>query len=66
MAKGKVFLKEGGWGDWQFSYLIFSRIIIFAFTLPFETLCYALEEKNFSVIIILWKKLPKNKPENIS
>ena len=40
--------RMGGGGEgWDFSYLIFSRFIIFAFrnNLPFVKLCHAFEEK---------------------
>ena len=60
MVQGQeqIFLKsgEGGGGGWHYSYLIFSRFIIF--TLPFAKLCYASEEKKFfSATIILWKRV---------
>ena len=55
MVQGQeqIFLKSGeGGGGWHYSYLIFSRFIIF--TLPFAKLCYASEEKKiFSATIIL-------------
>ena len=61
MVREHVFLKGGG-GNWHFSYLIFSRFIIFTFrnyfTLCKIVLCYAFEEKLFfSATIILWKKI---------
>ena len=51
MVQWYVFLKRGGGGggDWHFSYLIFSRFIIFVLeiTLLFAKLCDAFEEKIF-------------------
>ena len=65
-------LLEGGRGDWHFSYLIFSRFIIFKFRNYF-TLC--------KIVLRIWRKiiffchhnfmkkvhskLSKNEPENI-
>ena len=59
----QVFLKEGE-GGWHFSYLIFSRFIIFTFRNYF-TLC--------KIVLCIWRKtnlyknyyLPKDEPENI-
>ena len=59
MVQGKVFLKGRGGGRWHFSYLIFSKFIIFTLeiTLSFAKLCYAFEEKLFfSATLILRKK----------
>ena len=69
MVQGQVFLKEGvGWGGGRgvrtrhFSYLIFSRFILFTFTNSF-TLCkivlYIWWKVIFSVTIILWKNYEK-------
>ena len=68
MVQGQVFLK----GGWHFSYLIFSRFIIFTFRYYF-TLC--------KIVLYIWRKiiffchhnfmkkghskLSKNEPENI-
>ena len=55
MVQSQVFLK-GREGGCHFSYLIFSRFIIFTFRnyLPFAKLCYAFEEKLFfSITLIL-------------
>ena len=67
-------IKEKGWkygagagplkrGGWHFSFLIFSRFIIFTFR-NYLTLCYPLQncvmhlkKKSFSVTIIFWKKV---------
>ena len=48
MGQGQVFLKRMG-GGWNFSYLVFSRFIIFTFRHYFilAKLCYAFEEKLF-------------------
>ena len=69
MVQGQVFLKGGAW---HFSYLSFSRFIIFAFRNYF-TLC--------KIVLCIWRKiiffchhnfmkkghskLSKNEPENI-
>ena len=69
MVQGQVLLK---WGDWHFSYLIFSRFIIFTFRNYF-TLC--------KIVLCIWRKtiffchhnflkkdhskLSKTEPENI-
>ena len=73
MVQGQVLLKERG--DWHFSYLIFSRFIIFTFFTfrNYFTLC--------KIVLCIWRKtiffchhnfmkkdhykLPKNEPENI-
>ena len=68
---GQVLLKKA-WGGWHFSYLIFSRFIIFTFRNYF-TLC--------KIVLCIWRKiiffchhnfmkkghskLSKNEPENI-
>ena len=50
-------------GFWFFQDLSFLHLEI---TFPFAELCYTFEEKLFfSAIIILWKKVSKNQPENI-
>ena len=46
MVQGQVLLK-GGWGCWYFSYLIFSRFIIFIFRNYF-TLC--------KIVLCIWRK----------
>ena len=64
MVKGQVFFKGGGW---DFSYLIFSKFIIFKFrnyfilckTVLYVALCY----HNF--INKSHSKLSKNEPKNI-
>ena len=74
MVQEQVFLKgvEGGGGGWYFSYLIFSRFIIFIFGnyFTFAKLCYAFEENFFfchqNFIKKNHSKLSKNEPENIS
>ena len=54
MVQGQVFLKGEGVVGWHFSFLIFSRFIIFAFRNYPEQNCYAFEEKLFfSATIIL-------------
>ena len=63
MVQGDVFLKRGrGRGVALFLSNFFKVFTFLSFlhleiTLPFEKLCYAFEEKNFSATIILWKKL---------
>ena len=72
MVQGQVFLKGGGGEDCHFSYLIFSRLIIFTFRNYF-TFC--------QIVLFIWRKniifyhhnfmkkdhskLSKNEPENI-
>ena len=60
MVQGQVFLKGGRAGDGHFSYLIFSRFIIFTIKNYF-TLCKIVlriwRKIIFSVTIILWKKV---------
>ena len=65
MGQGQIFLKEGGW---HFSYLIFSRFIIFTFRNYF-TLCkivLCIWRKTFSPTIIYEKGHSKYEEENIS
>ena len=69
MGQGQVFLNRMG-GGWNFSYLVFSRFIIFTFRHYFilAKLCYAFEEKlYFSEWPFLkgHSKLSKNESENI-
>ena len=69
MVQGQVFLKKGE--GWHFSYLIFSRFIIFAFTnnfITFAKLRYAFEEKKILCHLNFMKKSHSksslNEPEN--
>ena len=58
MVQGQVFLKGGG--RWHFSYLIFSRFIIFTFRNYFtlsKIVSCIWRKKIFSATIILWKKV---------
>ena len=70
MVQGQVFLKrEGGGKGWYFSFLIFSRFIIFRSRNYYKKLCYVFEEKLFFLPTWFYEKshskLSKNEPKNI-